>query len=131
MISAGTLALVIVLAILTVIVSFIMLNVLDHGFFACTMLGGIITFAICSIWVEIAVDAQTSDIVAVHEVSIEQVDNVQFVKHKDDVINLQEKFGKKSILKDHPSFNNALTGFTYNKTDSDVEQFIKDYIIKA
>lgn len=50
----------------------------------------------------------------------------------DDVITfIQEKFGKKSILKDHPSFNNALTGFTYNKTDSDVEQFIKEYIIKV
>lgn len=50
----------------------------------------------------------------------------------EDVISyIQEKFGKKSILKDHPSFNNVLTGFTYNKTDSDVEQFIKDYIIKA
>jgi len=50
----------------------------------------------------------------------------------EDVITfIQEKFGKKSILKDHPSFNNALTGFTYNKTDSDVEQFIKEYIIKV
>jgi len=44
---------------------------------------------------------------------------------------IQEKFGKKTILKDHPSFNNALTGFTYNKTDSDVEHFIKEYIIKV
>jgi hypothetical protein len=49
----------------------------------------------------------------------------------DVVLYIQEKFGKKSILKDHPSFNNALTGFTYNKTDSDVEQFIKEYIIKV
>ncbi len=50
---------------------------------------------------------------------------------EDIITHIQEKFGKKSILKDHPSFNNALTGFTYNKTDSDVEHFIKEYIIKV
>lgn len=50
---------------------------------------------------------------------------------EDIITYVQEKFGKKSILKDHPSFNSTLTGFTYNKTDSDVEQFIKDYIIKS
>jgi len=49
---------------------------------------------------------------------------------EDIIAYIQEKFGKKSILSDHPSFNSMLTGFTYNKTDSDVEQFIKDYIIK-
>lgn len=39
------------------------------------------------------------------------------------------KYGKKSILKDTPSFNEALTGFTYNKSDEAVEKFIKEYII--
>mgnify|MGYP003121349885 CR=1 FL=1 len=36
---------------------------------------------------------------------------------------------KGSILKEHPTFNDALTNFTYNKSDPDVEKFIKDYII--
>ena len=38
---------------------------------------------------------------------------------------------KKSILKEHPTFNEALTGFTYNKSDPDVEKFIKEYIITS
>ena len=42
---------------------------------------------------------------------------------------IEDKFGKKTILKDHPSLSKALTGFTYNKTDTDVENFIKEYII--
>ena len=45
--------------------------------------------------------------------------------------NIQNMFGKVSILKDNPSFNDALTGFTYNKSDKDVENFINDYIIKS
>jgi hypothetical protein len=42
---------------------------------------------------------------------------------------IQEMFGKNSILKNNPTFNDALTGFTYNKSDPDVEKFIKEYII--
>ncbi len=44
---------------------------------------------------------------------------------------IQNMFGKVSILKDNPSFNDALTGFTYNKSDEDVEYFINEYIIKS
>ena len=44
---------------------------------------------------------------------------------------LQEMFGKISIMKDQPVFNEALTGFTYNKSDEDVENFINEYIIKT
>ena len=42
---------------------------------------------------------------------------------------LEDSFRKDSILKEHPTFNEALTNFTYNKSDPDVEKFIKDYII--
>ena len=44
---------------------------------------------------------------------------------------IEDKYGKKSILKEHPTFNEALTGFTYNKSDPDVEKFIKEYIITS
>ena len=48
----------------------------------------------------------------------------------DDILEkIQEMFGKNSILKNNPTFNDALTGFTYNKSDPDVEKFIKEYII--
>lgn len=42
---------------------------------------------------------------------------------------IESTFRKNSILKEHPTFNEALTSFTYNKSDPDVEKFIKDYII--
>lgn len=42
---------------------------------------------------------------------------------------IEDNFKKGSILKEHPTFNDALTNFTYNKSDPDVEKFIKDYII--
>lgn len=45
------------------------------------------------------------------------------------VNNIEKTFCKTSILKEHPTFNETLTSFTYNKSDPDVEQFIKEYII--
>lgn len=42
---------------------------------------------------------------------------------------IEGEFLKVSILKDHPTFNEALTCFTYNKSDNDVENFINQYII--
>lgn len=48
----------------------------------------------------------------------------------DDILEeIESTFRKDSILKEHPTFNEALTSFTYNKSDPDVEKFIKDYII--
>jgi polyhydroxyalkanoate synthesis regulator protein len=49
----------------------------------------------------------------------------------DDAIKaIEENFRKNSFMKEHTSFNDTLTNFTYNKSDSDVEQFINEYIIK-
>ena len=42
---------------------------------------------------------------------------------------IEDTFRKESILKEQPTFNEALTSFTYNKSDPDVEKFIRDYII--
>tara|TARA_A100000172_G_scaffold80239_1_gene69220 strand:+ start:850 stop:1218 length:369 start_codon:yes stop_codon:yes gene_type:complete len=50
----------------------------------------------------------------------------------EDVINkIEEMYRKQSILKQIPTYNDALTGFTYNKSDVDVENFINEYIIKT
>lgn len=55
-------------------------------------------------------------------------DNIPFPD--DETLNvIEDMFKKTSILKEHPTFNEALTNFTYNKSDPDVEKFIKDYII--
>ena len=49
-----------------------------------------------------------------------------------DIINkIEEMYRKQSILKQLPTYNDALTGFTYNKSDNDVENFINEYIIKT
>ena len=49
----------------------------------------------------------------------------------DDILTaIENEFLKVSILKDHPTFNEALTSFTYNKSDKDVEKFINQYIIE-
>lgn len=55
-------------------------------------------------------------------------DNVPY-PDEDILKNIQETFKKNSILKEHPTFNEALTNFTYNKSDPDVEKFINEYII--
>jgi len=40
----------------------------------------------------------------------------------DDILTaIENEFLKVSILKDHPTFNEALTSFTYNKSDKDVK----------
>ena len=66
------------------------------------------------------------------------VSDIRKILNVDDNLPLPEKeileevestFRKDSILKEHPTFNEALTSFTYNKSDSDVEKFIKEYII--
>ena len=50
----------------------------------------------------------------------------------EEVINhMTEQYSKPTLIKDRPSFNEALTGFTYNKSDPDVEFFINEYIIKS
>ena len=50
----------------------------------------------------------------------------------DDILTaVENEFLKVSILKDHPTFNEALTSFTYNKSDPEVEYFINKYIIKS
>ena len=50
----------------------------------------------------------------------------------DDILTaVENEFLKVSILKDHPTFNEALTSFTYNKSDKDVEKFINQYIIET
>ena len=49
-----------------------------------------------------------------------------------DIINkIEELHRKQSIIKQMPTYNDALTGFTYNKSDVDVENFINEHIIKA
>ena len=40
-----------------------------------------------------------------------------------------ENFKSITSIGNNPTFNDALTGFTYNKSDPDVEKFIKEYII--
>ena len=48
----------------------------------------------------------------------------------DNTVNIIEQtFCRTSILKEHPTFNETLTSFTYNKSDTDVEQFMNEYII--
>lgn len=68
------------------------------------------------------------------------VSDIRKILNVDDNLPLPEKeileevestFRKDSILKEHPTFNEALTSFTYNKSDSDVEKFIKEYIIMS
>lgn len=57
------------------------------------------------------------------------VDDSLPLPSKDILEEIESTFRKDSILKEHPTFNEALTSFTYNKSDPDVEKFIKDYII--
>ena len=47
------------------------------------------------------------------------------------VDHITEQYSKPTLIKDRPRFNEALTGFTYNKSDPDVEFFINEYIIKS
>lgn len=48
----------------------------------------------------------------------------------DEIVSILEKnYIKTSILKETPTFNETLTGFTYNKSDDLVEKFINQYII--
>lgn len=57
------------------------------------------------------------------------VDDSTAVPDDNIVTIIEDTFCKTSILKEHPTFNETLTSFTYNKSDSDVEQFINEYII--
>lgn len=57
------------------------------------------------------------------------VDDTVSLLDDETVANIEGEFLKVSILKDHPTFNEALTCFTYNKSDNDVENFINQYII--
>ena len=69
-----------------------------------------------------------------------KVDDIRKVLNVDDDVpypdptiieKIENQFGKKSILKEHPTFNEALATFTFNKSDPDVEHFINEYIIKS
>jgi len=57
------------------------------------------------------------------------VDDDFLIPTKEILEEIENTFRKDSILKEHPTFNEALTSFTYNKSDTDVENFIKEYII--
>ncbi len=63
--------------------------------------------------------------------SIMNIDETVTLPDEETLETIKSMFGKVSILKDGPTFNEALTGFTYNKSDFDVENFINDYIIKT
>ena len=57
------------------------------------------------------------------------VDDKTPLPNDETLTSIEDAFLKVSILKDHPTFNEALTCFTYNKSDNDVENFINQYII--
>ena len=59
------------------------------------------------------------------------VDDNFAIPVKEILEDIENTFRKDSILKEHPTFNEALTSFTYNKSDTDVENFIKEYIITS
>jgi len=57
------------------------------------------------------------------------VSNDVIVPDSDTIKVVEDKFKKISLKL--PTVNECLTGFTYNKSDSDVESFMNEYIIKV
>jgi len=67
-------------------------------------------------------------------IDIRKIMNIEesFPLPEEEIINyITEQYSKPTLIKDRPVFNEALTGFTYNKSDPDVEFFINEYIIKS
>ncbi len=62
-------------------------------------------------------------------IKVLNIDEDHNLPNKEIIDEIESNYLKKTILKDAPTFNDALTGFTYNKSDPVVEKFITQYIM--